>query len=73
MRIIPRSNLPQTRNNIIQKGLAFGREQSGTVTVPGTRRARDPAPPAVDPHHPLGGVNCELAQAIAFMAGKRSG
>src|SRR6516164_9137534 len=30
---------PQTSNNIIQKGLAFGREQSGTVTVPGARRA----------------------------------
>ena len=30
----PCSNLPQTRNNIIQKGLAFVREQSGSVTVP---------------------------------------
>ena len=27
---------PQTSNNIIQKGLAFVRERSGSVTVPGT-------------------------------------
>jgi hypothetical protein len=26
---------PKSGNNIIQKGLAFGRKQSGTVTVPG--------------------------------------
>jgi hypothetical protein len=31
-------NFPQTSNNIIQKGLAFVRERSGTVTVPGTAR-----------------------------------
>src|SRR5215510_10824442 len=37
--IIPLSSLPKTSNNIIQKGLAFVREQSGTVTVPGARRA----------------------------------
>ncbi len=37
---IPLSSLPQTSNNIIQKELAFGREQSGTVTIPGARRAR---------------------------------
>jgi len=37
-RIIPLSNLPKTSNNIIQKGLAFGREQSGTMTVPGATR-----------------------------------
>jgi len=36
MRIIPLSSLPKTSNNIIQKGLAFVCEQSGTVTVPGT-------------------------------------
>jgi hypothetical protein len=35
MRIIPLSSLPETSNNIIQKGLAFAREQSGSVTVPG--------------------------------------
>jgi hypothetical protein len=29
------SSLPKTSNNIIQKGLAFVCEQSGTVTVPG--------------------------------------
>jgi hypothetical protein len=32
------------RNNIIQKGLAFVREQSGSVTVPGTRRASGSCP-----------------------------
>jgi hypothetical protein len=37
--IIPCSDRPQTSNNIIQKGLAFVRERSGTVTVPGTTRA----------------------------------
>jgi Protein of unknown function (DUF3489) len=37
--IIPLSSLPQTSNNIIQKGLAFVRERSGSVTVPGTNRA----------------------------------
>jgi hypothetical protein len=36
--IIPCSDLRQTSNNIIQKGLAFAREQSGSVTVPGARR-----------------------------------
>src|SRR5262249_17744261 len=45
-RIIPLSSLPKTSNNIIQKGLAFGLEQSGTVTVPGAPRPWDPAPPA---------------------------
>jgi len=33
--VIPCSNLPQTSNKIIQKGLAFGRKQSGSATVPG--------------------------------------
>jgi hypothetical protein len=42
--IIPLSSPPQTSNNIIQKGLAFGREQSGTVTVPGTKRASGSCP-----------------------------
>jgi hypothetical protein len=37
--IIPLSSLLQTSNNIIQKGLAFGRKQSGSVTVPCARRA----------------------------------
>jgi hypothetical protein len=36
--IIPCSDLRQTSNNIIQKGLAFARELSGSVTVPGARR-----------------------------------
>jgi hypothetical protein len=44
MRIIPCSDLLQTSNNIIQKGLAFVREQSGTVTVPGARRASGSCP-----------------------------
>src|SRR5262245_69373 len=61
MRIIPRSNLPQTRNNIIQKGLAFGREQSGTVTVPGAARPRDPAPPAAWPRWGCGGGGDDAA------------
>src|SRR5436190_3861558 len=37
--IIALSSLPQTSNNISQKGLAFVGERSGSVTVPGTRRA----------------------------------
>jgi Protein of unknown function (DUF3489) len=37
--IIPCSGLPETSNNIIQKGLAFDREQSGSVTVPGASSA----------------------------------
>jgi len=41
-RIIPWSDLPQTSNNIIQKGLAFGREQSGTATVPSKPSRRAP-------------------------------
>src|SRR5262245_48166877 len=61
MRIIPRSNLPQTRNNIIQKGLAFGREQSGTVTVPGAVRPRDRAPPAAWPRRGCGGGGNDAA------------
>jgi hypothetical protein len=43
---IPLSTLPQISNNIIQKGLAFVRKQSGSVTVPDTGVPRDPAPPA---------------------------
>src|SRR5262249_45977917 len=54
-RIIPLSSLLQTSNNIIQKGLAFGREQSGTVTVPNARAFRDPAPPAAWPRWGCGG------------------
>src|SRR5262249_707417 len=37
--IIPCPRLPQTSNNIIQKGLAFVGERSGSVSVPGTKRA----------------------------------
>src|SRR5215813_13688500 len=35
---------PQTSNNIIQKGLAFVCERSGSVTVPGTKRALGSCP-----------------------------
>src|SRR5262249_1762878 len=41
---IPLSSLPQTSNNIIQKGLAFVREQSGSVIVPGTKRPSGSCP-----------------------------
>ena len=45
--IIPCSSVPELSNNIIQKGLAFDRDWSGTVVNPGSqRRPRDPAPPA---------------------------
>ena len=57
-RIIPGSDLPQTSNNIIQKGLAFVRERSGSVTVPGARRPRDPAPPAASLPHLGPAVSC---------------
>src|SRR6266404_4605311 len=39
MRIIPLSSRPQTSNNITQKGLAFGRDWSGTVVNPERLRA----------------------------------
>src|SRR5262245_9966184 len=42
--IIPCSNAVELSNNIIQKGLAFVREESGTVTVPGARRASGSCP-----------------------------
>jgi hypothetical protein len=42
--IIPLSSPPQTSNDIIQKGLAFGREQSGTVTIPGATRPSGSCP-----------------------------
>jgi hypothetical protein len=35
-------------------------------------RDAGPALGSLDPHHPLGGLNCEPAQTFAFMAGKRS-
>jgi hypothetical protein len=37
-------NLPKTSNNIIQKGLAFAREQSGSVNVPGARSTSGSCP-----------------------------
>jgi hypothetical protein len=43
-RTIPLSSLPQTSNNIIQKGLAFVRERSGSVTVPGANRVSGSCP-----------------------------
>src|SRR5438552_9074889 len=42
--IIPCSNFPQTSNKIIQKGLAFVREQSRSVPVPGASRASGSCP-----------------------------
>src|SRR6516162_671270 len=67
MRIIPLSSLPETSNNIIQKGLAFAPEQSSTVTVPSTRHASGSCPAGckakvglwwwkrTTPHHRNGG------------------
>jgi hypothetical protein len=43
------------QNKIIQKGLPFVCERSGTVTVPGTGVPRDPAPPAAWPRWGCGG------------------
>jgi hypothetical protein len=55
----------------IQKGLAFGCEQSGTVTVPGTKRAPGSCPAGcmaevgpwwwrrTMPHHCNGGSRCQ--------------
>src|SRR6266404_428886 len=69
--IIPCSGLPKTSNNIIQKGLAFVRERSGTVTVPGTRRASGSCPAGcmaevglwwwrqTTPHQRNGGSRCQ--------------
>jgi hypothetical protein len=37
--IVLLSTQPPISNNIIQNGLAFVRERSGSVTVPGTKRA----------------------------------
>ena len=71
IRIIPCSDAPKLSNNIIQKGLAFGRDWSGTVASSGRHRAlRDPAPPACWPrwgfggaarrrHEPNGGSQCQ--------------
>src|SRR5262249_38717373 len=59
--IIPCSSTPKLSNNIIQKGLAFGRKQSGTVTVPGAPRPRDPAPPATWPRWGGGGGGNDAA------------
>jgi hypothetical protein len=42
--VIALSSLPQTSNNIIQKGLAFVCEWSGSVTVLGTKRASGSCP-----------------------------
>jgi hypothetical protein len=52
----PRSIWPKTSNKMIQKELAFLREWSGTVTVPGAKQPlRNPAPPALWPSRGLGG------------------
>jgi hypothetical protein len=69
--IIPCSSAPTLSNNIIQKGLAFGRDWSGTVAnSERVRMLRDPAPPAGWPwwgfggaaprrHEPNGGSQCQ--------------
>jgi Protein of unknown function (DUF3489) len=69
--ISPCSDLPQTSNNIIQKGLAFTAEQSGTVTVPSTRHASGSCPAGrmvevglrwwrqTMPHQRNGGSRCQ--------------
>jgi hypothetical protein len=69
--IIPLSSLPQTSNNIIQKGLAFVRERSGSMTVPGTKRASGSCPAGcmaevglrwwrrTTPHQRKGGSRCQ--------------
>src|SRR5262249_52408795 len=61
----------ETSNNIIQKGLAFVREQSGSVTVPGTKRASGSCPAGcmaevglrwwrrTTPHQRNGGSRCQ--------------
>ena len=50
-------NAPKLSNNIIQKGLAFGRHWSGTVRQFRAPRApRDPAPPASSPRWGFGGA-----------------
>ena len=55
--IILHASEPELSNNIIQKGLAFGRHWSGTVANPGRPRAlRDPAPPARWPRWGFGGA-----------------
>ena len=70
-RIIPLSSLPRTSNNIIQKGLAFARERSGSVTIPGARCASGSCPAGcmaevglwwwrrTTPHQCNGGSRCQ--------------
>ena len=53
----PRNCLRRTH----QKGLAFVREQSGTMTVPGATRPRDSAPPAAWPRWGCGGGGNDAA------------
>jgi hypothetical protein len=63
--IIPCSGLPETSNNTIQEGLAFGHERSGSATAPGTRRApRDPALPAAWPRWGCGGGGWALMLSL---------
>ena len=64
--IIPCSDLPQTSNNIIQKGLAFVREWSGTVTAPGAMRASGFLPRRLQGH---GGAAVVAARDAARTAG----
>ena len=53
--IMVRRISPELSNKIIQKRLAFPRQQSGTVAVPERIVLRDPAPPARWPRWGFGG------------------
>ena len=56
---------------VVQKGLAFGRDWSGTVVNPGSRSApRDPAPPALGPRWGFGGAARRGANRTEDLSGK---
>jgi hypothetical protein len=60
--------LPQSSSDIMQKGLDFVREQSGTVTPPDPGVPRDPAPPAAWPKVELPALETETGRmgSLAF-------
>jgi hypothetical protein len=52
-----RSSITELGHSALQKGLAFGRDWSGTVGQIGAPRVlRDPAPPALSPLRGFGGA-----------------
>jgi hypothetical protein len=63
MRIGPRSIRPQTSNKMIQKELAFRRERSGTVTVPGAK-----SPFGILPRRPPGHCGASVVAAPIAVA-----